>query len=559
VGGSSVQELMPHGITSDLSELVETRHRIGTGVTFVTAEGAERAEWDEIKDDATRIASALQHLGVTRGSRVAVLASTSRAVVTLVAGIWACRAALVMLPLPTRVSSLEVLAQQTWERIQLASPAVVVADHDFAALLQSAPGCDIPVVPLGEISRAATQLAPCYASAQDASDIAIVQFTSGSTDNPKMVPLTYRNVALNVQAILEAASLQAGQDVGLSWLPLFHDMGLIGFLITPMAAEIELVLMSPDLFLRSPRDWMQWVSDSRATIIGGPNFAYGIAARSMAGKAYDLSSVRLAFNGAEQIDVSNVHEFCTAAKAHGFDSKAVFCVYGMAESTLAATFPTPGSGLVVESVDAVVLEQCGQAVRISDSDPRPVRRLARLGRPVPGMELRIMPPDGQAVPHEAHQVGEICLRGPSVTDGYLDRADLTRQAFDHGWFRTGDLGYQTDGELVVTGRAKDLIIIGGRNIAPEEVEKAAAQVSDVRRGNVIAFSVPGRHSEALIVVAEARVMSRGLAAQVTEQVTRVVGIAPRKVVLLDQGALPKTSSGKLQRARCRQMYIEGEL
>lgn len=543
---------------ADIGHLVEAGPRIGTGVTFVSGEGVERVEWGHVKEDATRFASALQQIGVARGDRVAVLASTSRATVTLIAAIWACRAAVTMLPLPTRISSLDLFFRQAWERIELLGATVVVADVGFSESLESASTGTVPVVPLTQVVRSSVSLPACDPAAKRPSDIAIIQFTSGSTDNPKMVPLTHSNIALNVQAILEAASLQGGRDIGLSWLPLFHDMGLIGFLITPMVAEIELVMMSPDLFLASPRDWMQWVSDAHATIIGGPNFAYGIAARSMSSSSLDLSSVRLAFNGAEQIDVSTVETFCSAANRHGFDPGAMFCVYGMAESTLAATFPTPGSGMLIETVDAGLLEAPGLVRRVDDGDSRRVRRLARLGRPVPGMELRISGDDG--VPQlPANRVGEIWLRGPSLTEGYLGRPDATPEAFVDGWFRTGDLGYLTDGELVVTGRSKDLIVIGGRNIAPEEVERAAAQVPSVRRGNVIAFSVPGRHSEALVVVAEALDRSTSLSAEVSEAIRRTVGVAPRRVVFLEKGMLPKTSSGKLQRARCRDNYLAGEL
>jgi len=464
-----------------------------------------------------------------------------------------------MLPLPTRVSSLEALTRQTWDRIALVGAGIVVADSAFATLLRSGPGPEISVLPLEQVTSVARTLPPCEVSKKDPSDIAIIQFTSGSTDNPKMVPLTHQNVALNVGAILDAASLRAGQDVVFSWLPLFHDMGLIGFLVTPMAAELELVVMSPELFLRSPGDWMQWVSDCHATVIGGPNFAYGIAARTISAKTLDLSAVRLAFNGAEQIDVATVERFCAAGGGRGFDAGAMFCVYGMAETTLAATFPTPGSGMTVDTITAADLEERGVAIAFSGSESRQARRFARLGRPVRGMELRIATPDGLVAPQERNLVGEICLRGPCLTQGYLDRPDLNADAFNDGWFHTGDLGYLTDGELVVTGRAKDLIIIAGRNIAPEEVERAAAQIPTVRRGNVIAFSVPGRHSEELVIVAETREKSPGLGAQVSHAVRKEIGIAPRNVVLLDQGELPKTSSGKLQRAQCRESYLDGKL
>jgi fatty-acyl-CoA synthase len=547
-------------LIAETYELVGPPRQLGTGVTFVTGEGAERVDWGEFKVDAARVATELQQLGVGQGSRVAVFASTSRASVTLIAAIWACRAALVMLPLPTRVSALDTLRAQTWRRISLAGAAFVVADGELLPLLQPSPRDGVAALSLEEIIEHSRRLAPCDADSHDPSDIVIVQFTSGSTDDPKMVPLRHSNVVSNVQAIAERTALTPGTDIGLSWLPLFHDMGLIGFLATPMMLEVELVLIAPELFLRTPGDWMRWISDRGATIIGGPNFAYGLAARTLSTGEYDLSSVRLAFNGAESIDVATVERFLAAATRRGFDADAMYCVYGLAEATLAATLPLPGSGMTVETLDSSVLEDQGRAVTITGpSDGDRVRRLARLGRPVRGVDLRVMTSPDRETSDQGQEVGEICLRGSSVVDGYLEHADVTESTFKDGWLSTGDLGYLVDGDLVVTGRAKDLIIIGGRNIAPEEVETVVARVSNVRRGNVIAFSVPGRHSEELVIVAESRQASSGVRNQVREAVQGSVGVAPRNVVLIEPGALPKTSSGKLQRSRCRQSYLDGTL
>jgi fatty-acyl-CoA synthase len=370
-----------------------------------------------------------------------------------------------------------------------------------------------------------------------------------------------RCIGANLDAILAGAQITRA-DRAISWLPLYHDMGLIGLLMAPMLHGFELVLGAPQDFLARPACWLEWISEFRGTITAGPNFSYALAARALrrAGDI-DLSSWRLALNGAETVDPSAVEAFCAAAEPFGFDARAAYPVFGMAEATLAVTFPAVGAGMTVDAVDRHALEHDHRAVPDTSGANGPsVRRLAMLGRPLDGFELRIVEPGSGTVLGE-REVGELELRSPSVTPGYYRNAEATAATFDDDWLRTGDLAYLVDGQLVVCGRQKDVIIVGGRNVFPEDVERAAASVEGVRAGNVIAFGSDRRRGrESIVVVAETKAdQLREVHDSVVTKVCDAVGVPPVEVVLVRPGTLPKTSSGKLQRSLCRDRYHQDEL
>jgi fatty-acyl-CoA synthase len=529
--------------------------RAATGpgaVTFLGsagADGRERVPWAQLHEEAQGVAAALQARGVGPGVQVALLGPTSRALVTAIQATWLAGGTLVCLPLPMRLGSIEEFVRQTRRRILNAEAALVVVDPELEPFVAVEPG-DPPMVRLDELRGAAgTWVRP----PDDAERLAIIQFTSGSTADPKGVMLPDRCVVDNIAAIVEGAAL-TGDDVGVSWLPLYHDMGLIGLLMTPMLSGFDLGLAPPQDFLSSPSDWMHWLSEERATITGGPNFSYALAARALRRlDGLDLSRWRVAINGAEPIDPSSVEAFTDAGAPHGLDRKAAFCVYGMAEATLAISFPEPGTGMTVDTVERDALEHERFAAPVAaDGD---ARRLPLLGRTLRGLELRVCDPDTGAVRSD-REVGELELRGTSVTPGYFRRDDVTAATQHDGWLRTGDLGYLVDGEVVVCGRIKDVIIVGGRNVFPEEVERAAAAVDGVRAGNVIAFGVAGRRGKEGIVVVAA---TGAVHDDVIDRVCDAVGIPPLEVVLVQAGSLPKTSSGKLQRSACKAQYGEDQL
>ena len=526
------------------------------GITFVgsattTGSDIETVAWDRLHDDARAMAAALQARDIGPGAQVTLLGPTTRDLVTAVQATWLAGATVVVLPLPMRLGSIDEFVEQTRRRVHNADAALLVVDPALAEFVDHQPG-DAPVVLLDQLQGSAA----AYARPVDDPDaLAILQFTSGSTAEPKGVMLPHRCITANLDAIDNAVKIEPGQDRVVSWLPLYHDMGLIGCLTTPLTTGVDLVLAAPQDFLARPARWMEWMSEFAGTMTAGPNFAYALAARALRRlDGLDLSPWRIALNGAEPIDPDAVESFCAAGAAHGLDSGAVFCVFGMAESTLAVTFPEPGSGMGVDAVDRRVLETDRYAAPADGGDTA-VRRLARLGRPLAGLEVRICDPESDA-PMADREIGELEVRGASVTPGYFQHPSATAAAFHDGWLRTGDLAYLVDGELVVCGRIKDVIIVGGRNVFPEDVERAAAGVEGVRAGNVIAFGTEGRRGrEGLVIVAETKLdESVGLRAAVAARVNDAVGVRPEDIVLVRPGSLPKTSSGKLQRSLCRQRY-----
>ncbi len=549
---------------SVVARLETAAERTGT-VTFVgsAAGGAgatDPVEWARLHDEARGIAAALQARGVGPGVHVGILGPTTRALVTTIQATFLAGGTVVSLPLPMRLGSIEEFVEETRRRIANADAAIVVVDPDLAPFLDPPSMVSASIVRLDDLVRegARAGAGAWTRPPDDPERLAILQFTSGSTAAPKGVMLPDRCVGANIDAIIAGAGISEA-DRAVSWLPLYHDMGLIGLLMTPMLTGFELVLGAPQDFLSAPANWLQWISEYRGTITAGPNFSYALAARALrrAG-GLDLSSWRLALNGAETVDPSAVEAFCAAAGPHGFDARAAYPVFGMAEATLGVTFPEVGEGMTVDTVDRHALEHDRVAVPAADRDAG--RRLAFLGRPLPGFELRVVDPRSRQARGE-REVGELELRGPSVTPGYYRNPEATAATFHDGWLRTGDLAYVVDGRLVVCGRLKDVIIVGGRNVFPEDVERAAAAVDGVRAGNVIAFGSDRRRGrEAIVVVAETKSDDVHLVHDtVIDLVCDAVGVPPVDVVLVRPGTLPKTSSGKLQRSLCRDRYHDDEL
>ncbi len=527
------------------------------GVTFVGGDEPLHLSWAALHARARDLAGALQARGLQPGGHVALLGPTTPELVTAIQATWLAGATVVVLPLPMRMGSLEEFVAQTRARVHNADTDLLLVDPQLAPFLEADP-TDPPTYLLDEV--AAERGRPYVEPPADPERLVILQFTSGSTADPKGVMLPDRTMCANLDAIAEAGRLDLDSDVFVSWLPLYHDMGLVGLLSVPMTTGAELVLAAPQDFMASPSRWMQWLSDYRGTVTAGPNFSWVLAARALKRMdGLDLSPLRIALNGAEPVDPRTVERLVEAGARHGLRAGAVYPAFGMAEVGIGATFPEPLTGLRTDDVDDRVLETERYAAPVG-ADHTNVRRLAILGRPVPGLEVRVVDPETGSVLAE-REVGEVELFGTSLTTGYYRHPEATAAAFHDGWLRTGDLGYLVDGELVICGRIKDLIIVAGRNVFPEDIERAVSDIEGVRAGNVIAFGVDGtRGRPHLVVVAESKAeQPEPVRELVAGRVREAVGLAAKEIVLVPPGTLPKTSSGKLQRSLCRTRYLAAEL
>jgi 1-acyl-sn-glycerol-3-phosphate acyltransferase len=399
----------------------------------------------------------------------------------------------------------------------------------------------------------------------DQANLTLIQYTSGSTGMPKGVALTHANLLANIRAFGQALSINA-DDVGVTWLPLYHDMGLIGTWLGALYHGIPLVVMSPLAFLSRPVRWLEAFGRHRGTVSAAPNFAYDLCVRKIADDELaqlDLSSWRSALNGAEAVIPSTIERFCDRFSQYGFKREAMKPVYGLAEASLCVTVPLPGRGPRVDRVARAPFERARRIEPAAPTDPNPLTFVA-CGRPLAGHEIRIASPRGDGLGDR--EEGAIHFRGPSVMQGYFRDPEATAAiTCGDGWMDSGDLGYCADGDLFITGRAKDMIIAAGRNIYPQEVEEAVADVAGVRRGCVAAFGVDDQRTgtERLVVVAESRqrtvderaVIRDAIAARLVD----AIGIPPDEVFVAAPGTIPKSSSGKIRRNATKQMFVTGTL
>ncbi|MFG3258920.1 AMP-binding protein [Streptomyces sp. NPDC048172] len=397
-------------------------------------------------------------------------------------------------------------------------------------------------------------------------ETAYLQFSSGSTGIPRGVPARVEAVLANSLAIMrDGLDSDPATDRGLSWLPLHHDMGLVGFVLAPLIAGVPVSFVPTRSFVRDPGLWLRTMSERRATISFAPNFAYALTARRTSeaeAAALDLGHVRVLGCGAEPINPAVLDRFTTAFAASGLRPEALMPCYGLAEATLAVTLSPLGQRHRVDSVDPAALS-AGRAAPSGDGDGEAgdgeALAVVSCGPPLPGHEVTVRDTEGTAVAERA--VGEIWLRGPSNARTYMGSPDEARRAFGaDGWLRSGDLGYLADGELFVTGRVKDLLILNGRNVDPQRVEWLAETVPGVRAGGVVACTRPGEQSEELVVVAECRTSATaGLAPALREAVAGALALPVHDVVAVRPGTVPRTTSGKPRRSETRRQYLEGAL
>ncbi len=543
----------------------------------VTARGMTTGEphepviraWTEVHRSARAAAAALAAgadgvPALAPGGAVGVLAGEPAAIAPAAQAVWLCGGSVTMLHQPTPRTDLAVWAQDTVETLRMIDATMVLLGPPFDALAPVLTEQGVAFRTLSSLEGDADSFTPDPAVAAE-SDTALLQLTSGSTATPKAVRITHGNLHANIAAMVEASELDVATDRMVSWLPLFHDMGMVGFLTIPMTVGLDLVTVTPADFLSRPRLWAELISKYRGTVTAAPNFAYAILGRQLArvdDGELDLSSLRIALNGAEPIDPVAVGAFTDAGARFGLRSESVLCAYGMAETALGVAFAPVHTGLQVDVIDAEELESGRRATPASPE--RPSRGFPELGPPLPGLEVRAV--DGKGRVLGPREVGALQLRGEAVTPGYLtvDGPVSTQDA--SGWFDTGDEGYRTEsGAVVVCGRTKDVIIMGGRNIYPTDIERAAGTADGVRAGNVVAVRLgagDGRRRETFAVVVEAKGADtddavKAIRADVTGRVLSAVGVRPGEVVVLAPGSLPKTPSGKLRRAATADLITTG--
>lgn len=399
-------------------------------------------------------------------------------------------------------------------------------------------------------------------------DAAMIQYTSGSTSAPKGVLLSHYNLLANIRAVEIGAQISP-TDVGVSWLPLYHDMGLIGAWFSSLYHGFPLTLMSPLMFLSRPERWLWAIHYHRATLSAGPNFAYELCTRKIREEdiqGLDLSSWRLAFNGAEAINPRTLERFIKKFEPYGFKAESFYPVYGLAECAVALTFPPLGRAPKVDVILREVFEKEQRAVSVgSDVEKHKpsILEFVACGKPLAEHDIRIVDTEGNEVGERI--VGSLQFCGPSAMQGYYRNPEATQAVYQDGWWDSGDFAYLASGEVYITGRKKDIIIKAGRNLYPQEIEEVASQITGVRKGCVVAFGIedPRWGTEMLVLIAETTETNKQVRAKIIadiiEKISVVLGLPPDQVVLVPPRTIPKTSSGKLQRSACKQAFQAGRL
>ncbi len=534
----------------------------------------------ELFEGAGRVAADLAQRGIGCGDCVALMLPTSRDFFLAYAGTLLAGATPVPIYPPFRADRIAEYAERQSAILSNAGARLLVTFREAAGVAKLLK----PLVPSLEgvvtakalaQSRAEAPLGPQLHSRAD--DLALLQYTSGSTGNPKGVMLTHANLLANVRAIGAALGLR-NDDIGISWLPLYHDMGLIGAWLMPLYFGLPVVVLSPLAFLSRPARWLRAFHLYRGTISAAPNFAYELAAAKISDDkiaGLDLSAWRAALNGAEPVLPATLERFAARFAPCGFRREALLPVYGLAEASLAVTIPPVGRGPRVDRLDRAAFAQEGRAVPMQPRDastPDPnddphVISFVSVGPPIPGHQVRIANDRGEDAGERVE--GQLWFRGPSTTRGYYRNEAATSALFPQGlpagWVNSGDRGYRAGGEIFITGRVKDIIIHAGHNLYPHEIEDAVARVSGVRKGCVVAFGAadPVAGTERLVVVAESRERNRDarqrLAKAITAQVTQALGLPPNVVEVLPPNSIPKTSSGKLRRDETRKRFLSDQL
>ena len=549
------------GAARAIPEALAEAARSSHGYLFVGARGAEvRKSYAEMYDSALRVAGSFAALGLRRGDLVAIIVGDSESFLTTLFG--ASIAGLVPASLypPATTSELQSYLDATARVLQSCNARGIVTSSALLphidTLRASCP--DLAVVIAADALQGPSMArgnapAPC--------DIAFVQFTSGSTATPKGVVITQSNLAANITAFTNGLA-GTSEDVAVSWLPLYHDMGLVGMALGAMYTQAEAVLLTPEAFVKRPIEWLRSISRHRGTISFAPNFAYELAVRRVKDADLadlDLSSWRIAGCGAEPIHATTLAAFADKFRACGFRDTSFLSGYGLAEHVLAATLSPRGRGLYVERLIADDVTARRMATDANGSGADTISVVA-CGAALPGHDVAIIGEDGASLP-ERH-IGEIVLTGPSVSPGYYNDGETTARAIRDERLFTGDLGYLSNGELFVCGRVKDLIIVNGRKYHPQDLEWGVADLAGIRRGRVVAFGTTDHAGpDRAVVIAEpsGTVPADELTDAIRRRIVDVCGLLVDDVVLVPSGTVARTTSGKVRRAATKMRYERGDL
>lgn len=525
------------------------------GLRFIDGrEHATHHPWRDVFARAQSAAGALQQAGVQRGDRVAILLPTH---VTFTDAFFGC-AVLGAIPVPlyppVRLGRMDEYIDKTVHMLRAVQPTVLITDRRIRRALgrvMAEVGFPLPLLDAADLAQGEPAIGTSHAD-----DVAMIQFSSGTTASPKPVALTHRQCLANAERILakiEAITPQDGDPpgAGVCWLPLYHDMGLIGCIFPALLSAGPLSLIPPEQFLAKPAIWLRTISRYQGTISPAPNFAYALCVQRIRDEdleGVDLSSWKMALDGAEPISAETLRHFATRFAPWGFDARALMPVYGLSEASLAITFTPAWTGVQSLKLDRNALRQ-GEAIEATDGV-----EMVSSGIPLPDFAVEIRDDAGRSLPEG--RVGQIVARGPSVMRGYYQREE---QPIEQGWLHTGDLGFLHDGQLFVTGRAKDLIGHRGRNHAPQDLERAVFAVPGVREGCAAAVGDVGPDGERVLVFVEIRDAQPNQAEQCVAAITATIGISPDLVVLLTPGTLPRTSSGKIRRAEALRRWHDDTL
>jgi 1-acyl-sn-glycerol-3-phosphate acyltransferase len=555
----------PANATS-LVEILINRAKIEPNRTHIYLQDDQGDEkiitYGDLLKGAQKIAGGLQSWGIVKGETVALMLPTSEDFFYVFFGILLIGAIPVPIYPPFRPDRIEEYAMRAANILKNAEARLLIIFQRAERLSELLKVFISSLKGVVTVDQLRDDHIPKGVMIESASS-ALIQYTSGSTSSPKGVLLTHGNLLANIRAVGKTLQMTSA-DVGVSWLPLYHDMGLIGAWLASFYHANPVVIFSPLSFVSRPERWLWAIHYHQGTLSAAPNFAYELCVRRIQEadiQGLDLKSWRLTLNGAEPINPKTLDSFIKKFEPFGFKRESMLPVYGLAESSVGLTIPPLNRGPKLDKIDRNIFDTEQRAVPVENGDNTLL--MVCCGQPLPGHEIRIVDQAENEVPDRT--VGNLYFRGPSSMQGYYQQPEITAATYHAGWWDSGDLAYVADGEVYIAGRKKDLIIKAGRNLYPSEIEEITGHVSGVRKGCAIAFGTidPQWGTEKIVIVAETRETEKAqrakIAQDITEKVSVVLGVIPDEVIVVPPNTVPKTSSGKLQRAACKKAYLDQKL